>query len=256
MLISDCADCDRPFVYTVRKRRKVRKICPSCVWARQKGSKKNYNDKHRNKQAGELKLAGRPSPKGNVTGVIQHSHDEIARALKMKRGEVERMEREVLLKIRNNPELKKLWDGIKDALARGGVNFLQGLISDPEDQGMRLLTYQMKVVEAWEVYQLMADEMRESGKDFSADITAMLTEIQRLQTGIVNALQFGENDKSWQQIENESWRPIATAPTTGRKQIWLKVPGREPALAHSNTWWIGGFSAECKPTHWKPNDFQ
>ena len=188
-LISDCAYCDRPFVYTVRKRRKVRKICPSCVWARQKGSKKNYNDKHRNKRAGELKLAGHPSTRGNVTGVIRHSHDEIARALKMKRGEVERMEREVLLKIRNNPGLKKLWDGFKEALAEGNAgSIMHGLISDPVAQGARLLTYQMKVVEAWEVYDLMAEEMREAGEDFSGDMASMLNEIQRLQQGIMKAL--------------------------------------------------------------------
>lgn len=49
-----------------------------------------------------------------------------------------------------------------------------------------------------------------------------------------------------------SWRPIATAPTKERKPIWLKVPGREPAAAYSDTFWISGFSVECKPTHWKP----
>lgn len=49
-----------------------------------------------------------------------------------------------------------------------------------------------------------------------------------------------------------SWRPIATAPTKERKPIWLKVPGREPAAAYSDTFWRSGFSVECKPAHWKP----
>lgn len=48
------------------------------------------------------------------------------------------------------------------------------------------------------------------------------------------------------------WRPISTAPTKGRRKIFLYVPGREPQLAYSDTWWTCGFSEECKPTHWKP----
>lgn len=49
------------------------------------------------------------------------------------------------------------------------------------------------------------------------------------------------------------WIAIETAPTTGRQQIWLKVPYTdEPQLAWSDTWWFGGFSDGCKPTHWKP----
>lgn len=53
-------------------------------------------------------------------------------------------------------------------------------------------------------------------------------------------------------VKAGTWQPIETAPTTGRVRIVLKVPGRCNLLAHSDTWWIGGFSVECKPTHWKP----
>lgn len=52
-------------------------------------------------------------------------------------------------------------------------------------------------------------------------------------------------------FSTKNWRPIASAPTKGRDKIWLKIPNREPQLAYSDTWWRGGFSAECKPTHWQ-----
>lgn len=52
--------------------------------------------------------------------------------------------------------------------------------------------------------------------------------------------------------KSENWQPIKSAPTKGRKQIWLKVPGREPQIAYSDTWWMSGSSVECKPTHWRP----
>ena len=188
-LISTCDDCGRPFVYTVKKRRKIRKICPSCVWTRRKERKKDYNDRHRNKKPGELKLAGRPSAKGNVTGVIKHSHAEIARALKMKKHEVEALERQVLLKIRNDPQLKPLWSSFREVLAEGhGGNWMTGLVAE-EDCGMRLLKYQMAVVEFWEVHDLLVEEMQETGKSFSAETTEILGEIRQLQSQIEKALR-------------------------------------------------------------------
>lgn len=48
------------------------------------------------------------------------------------------------------------------------------------------------------------------------------------------------------------WQPIKSAPRTGRVPIELLVPGREPQLAYSDTWWFGGFSVECKPLYWRP----
>jgi len=55
------------------------------------------------------------------------------------------------------------------------------------------------------------------------------------------------------QRELEAWQPIETAPKTGRQPILLKTPySPDGCQAYSNTWWTAGFSAECKPTHWKP----
>jgi hypothetical protein len=50
-----------------------------------------------------------------------------------------------------------------------------------------------------------------------------------------------------------NWQPISTAPKTGRQKILLKTPySPDGVIAYSNTWWVGGFSIECKPTHWAP----
>lgn len=66
------------------------------------------------------------------------------------------------------------------------------------------------------------------------------------------ALYSDQNVLRRTKMKNDSWRPIDTAPRKERKPIWLKVPGRGPSAAYSDTFWIGGFSVECKPTHWKP----
>jgi len=50
----------------------------------------------------------------------------------------------------------------------------------------------------------------------------------------------------------DEWRPIETAPRDGRQMILLLTPSGWPQVAFSNTWWISGFSIECKPTHWIP----
>ncbi len=48
-----------------------------------------------------------------------------------------------------------------------------------------------------------------------------------------------------------NWEPIETAPTTGRQAIWLWRPDMDmPQKAWSDTWWVAGFSAGLKPTHW------
>lgn len=77
-------------------------------------------------------------------------------------------------------------------------------------------------------------------------------EIERCKR-IASKMTVGTNEAKAHSLHRMiSWRPISTAPTKEREPIWLKVPGREPAAAYSDTFWISGFSAECKPTHWKP----
>lgn len=48
------------------------------------------------------------------------------------------------------------------------------------------------------------------------------------------------------------WQPIETAPRGGRELIMLLTPSGFPQVAYSNTWWMSGFSVECRPTHWLP----
>lgn len=48
------------------------------------------------------------------------------------------------------------------------------------------------------------------------------------------------------------WQPIETAPRRDRIPIELWRDGMEiPQKAFADTWWVGGFSAGIKPTHWR-----
>jgi len=51
---------------------------------------------------------------------------------------------------------------------------------------------------------------------------------------------------------SKDWNKIETAPTKGEEYILLRIPFAVPQLARAKTWWVGGHSAECKPTHWMP----
>ena len=53
-------------------------------------------------------------------------------------------------------------------------------------------------------------------------------------------------------VNDAGWRPIETAPRTGREMILMIGPSRFPNVAFSNTWWQSGSSVECTPTHWMP----
>lgn len=53
-------------------------------------------------------------------------------------------------------------------------------------------------------------------------------------------------------LVGREWQPIETAPKDGRQLILLLTPSGFPQPAYSNTWWMAGFSVECKPTHWMP----
>jgi hypothetical protein len=193
-LIGTCQICGRAFVYyvTADRRPKLRRRCPYHHWKKKNAIKKAYNDAVRNKKPGELKLVGKYSRHSNVTGVIKKSHAEIARALNMKRHEVEDLERSATLKIRNNPELKKLWSSLKEVLADGcqenGLAALQGLITDEREQGMRLLEYQAGVVEFWEEHDRIVEEMEKTGRDCSSETVECLNEIQRFQQKIAEAI--------------------------------------------------------------------
>lgn len=54
------------------------------------------------------------------------------------------------------------------------------------------------------------------------------------------------------QVPTSEWQPIETAPKKGRNLILILTPSKFPQVAYSNTWWMAGFSVECKPTHWMP----
>jgi len=189
-LISTCEDCGRAFIYKIVKRRKIRRVCPSCVRLRRLEGKKQYKRRHGLVKHDRIRRDSNSTGRPNES-YIQHSQAEIARVLRLKKHEVEKLEAQALQKMRNAPELKNLWDSFKEVLADGHRagdnrlhNLMHGLSVDRQDQGMRLLEYQMAVVEFWEAHDQLVEEMKKSGADVSSEIMECLKEIQSYQKKI------------------------------------------------------------------------
>jgi hypothetical protein len=159
-----CQWCGRPFKYKAKRRESgwvmPRKACAPCNKERRKQYKKEIRlIRQTIKGDKELKLSGRPSATGNITSVIKKSHAEIASILKLKKHEVERLEREILTKIRNDPELKKLWANFKEeGMPLGDILFS----SSREDKGNTLLDYQISVIDGWEAHDRIVEEMKKT----------------------------------------------------------------------------------------------
>lgn len=74
------------------------------------------------------------------------------------------------------------------------------------------------------------------------------SEVDEIKTGLRAAIASAPTPP----VSEDRWQPIETAPKYGRELILILTPSGFPQVTYSNTWWIGGFSVECKPTHWMP----
>lgn len=189
-LISTCDDCGRSFIYQIVKRRKIRRVCPSCVRLRRLEDKKKYNRRIGRVKADRIQRGSNSTGRPNES-YIKNSQAEIARVLRLKKHEVEKLEAQALQKMRNAPELKNLWDSFKEVLADGHragdnrlSNLMHGLSVDRQEQGLRLLEYQMAVVEFWESYDDLTEKMQKYGVDMRIEILECLREIKQFQKKI------------------------------------------------------------------------
>ncbi len=187
IVTSTCTICEKQFSYTVngdgRVRRRgptylFRKICDACRGERRVAITKAWKQKHREKYRNA-------APMEEVHGFRQHArapilhctHQELAKKLKMSTDAVRDLERKVLHKIRNNPELKNLWDIFKEE----GMPVPEGSFFGT-DQGWMLLDYQMAVMDWWQIH----DQIVETGGTAAA--MECLSEIQNFQRVIADCL--------------------------------------------------------------------
>ena len=174
-----CEGCGDVFEYTRRRP----KYCPECRKIKLNAQIQRYKKgirKTLKKGDKEEKFTGKSSFLAQVGGA---THGEIARALHLNKRQVEELERQVLLKIRTNPELKDLWGTLKEELATGGVlesNF--GLAMGKDSKGNLLLDYQLAVADWWQIH----DDIVEQG--CTAEALECLGEIEKFQQKITESL--------------------------------------------------------------------
>lgn len=170
-----CLGCGDIFEYIRRKP----KWCRECRKEKLYVSIKRYKRRIRkltNKGDREEHFGGNSNFLASVGGA---SHEEIASRLDIKKKQVEELERRALLKIRDNPELKNLWDTLKQELAEGAVIDGQSLAVN---KGELLLEYQLSVADWWQTH----DDIVEQG--CSNEALELLDEIAQFQRKISEAL--------------------------------------------------------------------
>lgn len=147
-----CLGCGDNFSYTRRKP----KWCEACRREKLSVIIKRYKRRRwqlAKKGDKEEHFGGRSKFLASIGGA---SCEEIARALGLKTHQVVELERKALLKIRDNPELRNLWDTLKLELADGASLEGQRLAVD---RGEALLDYQLGVADWWQLH----DQLQEQG---------------------------------------------------------------------------------------------
>ena len=171
-----CEGCGDVFEYTRRRP----KYCPECRKIKLNAQIQRYKKgirKGLKKGDKEEKFTGKSSFLAQVGGA---SHAEIARVLNINKRQVEELERQVLMKIRTNPELKNLWGTLKEELADGAV-LAEGVMGSA-NKGNLLLDYQLAVADWWQIH----DDIVEQG--CTAEALECLGEIEQFQRKIAESL--------------------------------------------------------------------
>lgn len=176
-----CEGCGDVFEYEKRKPT----YCEECRRIKLNASTQRYKKRRRKieqpaKGDKEENLAGRS---GLIAAIGGAQYKEIGQLLNIDFREVHKLERQALTKIRNNPELKELWDTLKSELAGGAAE--GGVLSlgiSPAKKGELLLDYQQSVADWWQTYA----EVEEWG--CTDEAIELMTEIAKIQKTIERTL--------------------------------------------------------------------
>ena len=168
-----CDGCGDWFPYTRRRP----KYCDECRRIKLNASIQRYKKRrrkmeHREKGDREEKFTGKSDFVEQVGGA---QYAEIARVLGIDFREVHKLERQALMKIRDNPELKEIWGSLKEELASGAV-LSEGGLMGAANKGNLLLDYQQAVADWWHTH----DEIAEQGcTDEALECLAEITLFQQ-----------------------------------------------------------------------------
>ena len=176
LCVTTCAVCGNDFEYKAKTRGKLkihirlRKVCDDCRAAKLAEAKRRFR--------ASTKRAAHEDNFPNTKPILKKSHAEIAKALHWRgRKALERVsatERQGLLKIRKNPELKELFDRwLED----------EAPTVPTTDAGQRLLDYQLAVIDWWAVHDKWA-----ATPETMPEAEATLKEIVQFQHQIVETL--------------------------------------------------------------------
>ena len=193
-----CGGCGDWFEYQRRRP----KFCDECRRIKLNASIQRYKKRRRKMEAHgkgdrEEKFGGKSNFVEQIGGA---QHAEIARVLNMDFREVQKLERQALMKIReqfrDNPELKDLWGSLKEELAAGAVMPAGHL--GAANKGNLLLDYQQAVADWLQFSDALHDEIKKSWQTATIDaatreaaardLEEMQREIEKFQGALADAL--------------------------------------------------------------------
>lgn len=155
-----CERCEQVFKYEAAQRAGggvfKRYVCDAC-----KQRTVDLTNARRNKVRSALRK-GENEPRfaggDRGKGVVRMTQQEAANLMGLSKRRFEELERQVLVKIRNNSDLMELWNRFKEEGGDSATGILlPGNLFPQTDIGRSLLDYQLKVIEWWQTHDSIDD---------------------------------------------------------------------------------------------------
>ena len=174
--VTTCVVCGNYFEYEAKTRGRtfyLREVCDDCRGVALSSAKRRFHAKFDVKSAKEEHF----HQTANKKELLKMSQAEVARRLRVTLHTERFLERQAILKIRNNPQLKDLFDTWLEEGAPSEA-------PDGRDAGEQLLDYQMAVLDWWAAHDKLV-----SRRKTKPEARATLKEIDRFQHQIVETLK-------------------------------------------------------------------